>query len=296
MKITKIIKSYKKDNKKSHKSRSKKYKTKKNKKNIINLSHKLRGGTRTNNSGVLQESLFKNTVSNTEGLDIIRSKYSSELPLIVQQIENMVTNSDAVSAFKYEYNVPPTPDFERIFTSPYEWYVEKNEDFKKLSDTPGLKVPEFRCIITSMAKDLLLIQFLNKVPKPKISKLQNLEIVDNLSNSQYTERVTEIRSKGYELLKKLEALIRDGYIYQEFLRCLHDYVGFFSYDINNSPKIKDQCKYSMSSLLEFADKHIIIVPTFFQINYEKVINTMVAPIINFRLSNRRKKIHGNPLI
>ena len=37
----------------------------------------------------------------------------------------------------------------------------------------------------------------------------------------------------------------------------------------------------------------IIVPTFFQINYEWILNTMAAPIINFRLSNRRKKIHGN---
>ena len=145
-----------------------------------------------------------------------------------------------------------------------------------------------------MVKDLLLIQFLNKVPKPKLSnpsKLQNLETIDNLSNLKYTEIVTEIRSKAYELLKRFEKLIFDGYKYQEFLKLLHDYIGFFS-NMNN-PSKKKECDYSMRTLLEFADMPSIIVPTFFQINYEWILNTMAAPIINFRLSNRRKKIHGN---
>jgi len=206
----------------------------------------------------------------------------------------MVENSRDENAFRYEYNVPLTPEFEHIFTSPYEWYMGKNKDFKKLSDIPDLSVPEFECIITSMVKDLLLIQFLNKVPKPKLSnpsKLQNLETIDNLSNLKYTEIVTEIRSKAYELLKRFEKLIFDGYKYQEFLKLLHDYIGFFS-NMNN-PSKKKECDYSMRTLLEFADMPSIIVPTFFQINYEWILNTMAAPIINFRLSNRRKKIHGN---
>mgnify|MGYP007118489748 FL=1 len=67
------------------------------------------------------------------------------------------------------------------------------------------------------------------------SKLQNLETIDNLSNLKYTEIVTEIRSKAYELLKRFEKLIFDGYKYQEFLKLLHDYIGFFS-NMNNPSK------------------------------------------------------------
>ncbi len=163
------------------------------------------------------------------------------------------------------------------------------------SPYPVIKVPEYDFLVMGMVKDLLLVQCLKtmpvppkKQPKPVFHKSDNANErrSKGLSGAVITD---EIRANSLKLLKKFESLIAEGYLYTEFIECLIKYLLFFSIGrlIANSNDLRVSIQY-LESLTKTC---FIILPTFEQINFKKILNSCAAPVLKLRLPNTRIYAH-----
>ncbi len=163
------------------------------------------------------------------------------------------------------------------------------------SPYPVIKVPEYDFLVMGMVKDLLLVQFLRKMPKqknepsPQITSLNDLN--DRRAKLLQGSIITDkIRAKALTLLKEFESLIANGYLYTEFIECLRNYLLFFSLGehMMNTSKTRAVMEY----LRSLTNTCFIVLPTFEQINFFKTVNLCAAPVLNLRLANTRVNVHS----
>jgi hypothetical protein len=193
-----------------------------------------------------------------------------------------------------------------------EWYESKNPEYKPVNKV-AFNVPEFNFILAVMLKDLVLLSTIKKYPlrdskntvEPRISEEPYEQVTYNLP----TTATTASSINFDELFRKInsEVNMESGILYIKFLDILSDYITIFSLGILYSqldstfPKDAKDAKgdnkwselHKDIAILETIKKiPYIIYPSLIQISYDKVLYTIQAPVINFRLNNKRRFIHN----
>ena len=174
----------------------------------------------------------------------------------------------------------------------YDWYLTKNPEFKPVN-TEGLNilVPEFKFLIAVMAKDLLILQNTHQYPQKHKNNKNNSYTGYNKCDIQsldlFKKQEADI-SKSSIVLKLITKFITTNYLYLEFLVILRHYLSLFTIGELYTEGI---CEAQFEVIDKLMKTPYIIYPTVVQISYAKVIYTTQAPVINFRLSNNRKKLH-----
>lgn len=185
----------------------------------------------------------------------------------------------------------------------YDWYLTKNPEFKPVN-TEGLniQVPEFNFITAVMAKDLLILQHTKRYPQKHKNNTRSSE--EYTKESDRKEYACQIHSmdlfkkeednnfKSMSVLTLINDFINTGYLYLKFLVILRHYLSLFTTGELYSLEISQIC-IGFTEIDKLMDTPYIIYPTTLQLSYAKVIYTAQAPVINFRLSNNRKKIHDS---
>jgi len=174
----------------------------------------------------------------------------------------------------------------------YPWESSKLEQVSY----PVIKVEEYAFLVMGMVKDLLLLQFLSKMPKAphKVEKKSYNNLNARISKRLDGAKIpTDISQLAFKLLQLFEKLIKEGYVYAEFISCLSKYLLLFS--VGNSQAHTSLLRAVIDFLKSSLNTCFIIFPTFEQVNYKKVVNFCAAPVLNFRLSNHRLMIHGDEL-
>jgi hypothetical protein len=174
------------------------------------------------------------------------------------------------------------------------WYETKNPNYKKLSELPDLRIPEHEYTALYMINTILLLLSSGRFPKKKITNLSSNEALYGsnsfqLANSNITKN-PERQQNAKTLLIRLIDYINTGYIYQKFFNIVISYILFYS---TGRIELNEEDRKNLSRYLTLYDTFFIIYPTMSQINFTKVVLFMNAPVINFRCSNQRYKIHGN---
>ena len=235
---------------------------------------------------------IKELLSNVQNPASNGSKAVIDLPNVLGLMTELFRSKDEAKTFRYEYNVP-FPFANKILESPtsyYEWYVSKNKGFTNAAD---VLLPEYEPLVMGMCKDLCVIHFVNHMPKPRIEdkELSNNSPRAILFKKHLEERkLDSLRKKSLEILKEMNGLIGGGYKYENFVECLIKYLLFFSVGDGELPK---KTQNDMVLLLrKLGQSFFILLPTFYQINYYKVINSCAAPVLNFRITNSLVIVHG----
>jgi hypothetical protein len=157
-------------------------------------------------------------------------------------------------------------------------------------------VPEYEFLVMGMVKDLLLVQCLKKMPAPPKTQIKPVITEFDNANEVRSKKLTgavitdEIRDNALTLLKEFELLITGKYLYTEFIKCLKQYLLFFSIGrlMANSHDLRTLINY----LESLTNTCFIVLPTFEQINFKKVLNFCAAPVLNLRLPNTRIYAHS----
>uniref|UniRef100_A0A6C0HLG4 Uncharacterized protein n=1 Tax=viral metagenome TaxID=1070528 RepID=A0A6C0HLG4_9ZZZZ len=208
--------------------------------------------------------------------------------------------------------VPADPEFpEYNLDNLYEWYLTKNPGFLPISELENLQIPEFAFITAVMVKDLVILLQTCRFPK-KHKNNTNEKFARNRigrNSMKYFENTYKLNQKILnprneknnftqnlirniaELLHFIDNFIKEGYIYLDFLEILKSYILIFS-----SGKNVKQDEPEYDQILKHIDylknQPYILYPSTEQLDYNKIIFTMKAPFINFRLPNVRPYIHG----
>lgn len=200
-----------------------------------------------------------------------------------------------------------------------EWYNSKNPDYAIISsvnDNKGPEMPEFANLIACLSKDILLLMQTRKFPSKKDdNKSENSSgIFDIISDTYKPNPLKHIADKCYqysfnlekynltdsnistlrEFMSKINKLIIDGYTYNDFIYIMYNYLMIFSFGFLEEKDYEECAKaYEIEDFIERALKlRYIIYPTLKQLDYNMIIYFMQAPVINFRLSNKRNPIHS----
>lgn len=214
-------------------------------------------------------------------VDMLEGVQSEHKELIKAKLSELTKKSDIFLASKNLLNLRT-------------WYETKNPDYKKLSELPDLRIPEHEYTALYMINTILSLLSIGRFPKKKITNVSsNEELYGSnsfqLANSNITEN-PERQQNAKTLLIRLIDYINTGYIYQKFFNIVISYILFFS---TGRIELNEEDKKKLSRYLTLYDTFFIIYPTIGQINFTKVVLFMNAPVINFRCSNQRYRIHGN---
>lgn len=174
--------------------------------------------------------------------------------------------------------------------------LASNEENSTHKEYPVIKVPEYEFLIMGMVKDLLLIQFEEKMPQPKhkiIPKDVNNKDERNSKKLFTTPIREETRILALQLLTELDKFITSEYVYAEFIDLFCKFMVFMANGkiMPHAPKLRAMVAYFKSTL----NTCFIILPTFEQINFKKVINICAAPVLNLRVANTRIITHNAEL-
>ncbi len=206
--------------------------------------------------------------------------------------------------FTFRYKVP-FPYANEILDTPQsclDFYNQINKNFEPLTERTIIPcdyegVCRYEPLVMGMVKDLLVVCIiLDSLPKPshKLRDITNPNIAVNdrynllLLNDDALGDVAFL-AKALDCLKMFESLLTEtSYKYLDFIDCLAKYIELFTVG-HNEPV--DLCKTSLKLLENLKSSCFILLPTFVQINYTKVLNSCAAPIINFRLPKERHWVH-----
>uniref|UniRef100_A0A6C0HMJ4 Uncharacterized protein n=1 Tax=viral metagenome TaxID=1070528 RepID=A0A6C0HMJ4_9ZZZZ len=187
----------------------------------------------------------------------------------------------------------------------HEWYLTKNPNFLPISEA-NIHMPELAFITAIIVKDLVVLFKTCRFPKKHINNNGTLE--KNLKNApkqtinRFVDRYKVANKKlnnscksklNTEILKLLNFIntFIEEYKYLEFLIILKQYLLFFYQGTTEDQA--DGSTYILTNLdILVNTQPFIFYPSVEQINFTKVIYTMQAPFINFRLPNVRKLIHN----
>jgi hypothetical protein len=282
----------------------------KNKSQKIQKNQK--GGTREEIAKIIAE--IKDFVSKS---DTLRGLREETIDRIIGGI--LKSAPDGKSPFTYTYKIPASENYNAIFADPYGWYVRKNPNFLPIDQIPTLEVPEFMFIVHIMIKDLIVLCITQRMPQ--ILESEQKAYGRNENNSSRMPYKYHLRSQELaklepdsehmqEIVKKASKLIFDGvrvnnsgFNYSLFIEFLIGYSSLFSLgkdEIAEGDKtnvIADiqldwNCHESFSVVRKMLETPFILLPTMGQINYVKTLDLIKAPIVNFRLSNNRRILHG----
>lgn len=227
----------------------------------------------------------------------------------------------------------PDSGMNLILKNPYYWYINKNPMFKpmhlasiklpeaktliknmiknllifyiteippelnnkKVEESLYLKEQKVRTI--GKSKGLSKLNRLSNLKKTKSKK--SSESQNNSNRVKNTEKKTANNTENNAFLKSIkeliitclyniQLLIIGSYNYIEFINCIIEYITIFSGNI-----LDRECSQNIGMLEKLKNTPFIIFPTIYQINIKKVMKTLCAPILNFRLSNKIVLIHSN---
>jgi len=109
---------------------------------------------------------------------------------------------------------------------------------------------------------------------------------NNMKVKILSKRVSDDLSKYLnDLLAKINACILEDYKYSQILKIIITFVVILSENYNVEEKIEEL-------YANFLNIPHILFPTYRAINFQNVVLLISAPIINFRLSNRMRSVHG----
>lgn len=161
------------------------------------------------------------------------------------------------------------------------------EKFKNYEDTLLLELEQYKTELEKLKNSLNEKQEL----LDKIRDKKNEEVMKILKN-EYSKNVNDDFKGGLlDLLKKIEICILNNYIYNGengVYDILISFIDLISFDDDDEKKVSIREKFMKLHL----DTPFIVFPIYQQINFQNVLLFMSAPIINFRISNRRRKIHN----
>jgi hypothetical protein len=293
-----------------HKRKSKS-KSNSNSNNKKFLSKKQNGGAaanpsvRNNNSNIQRYIQNINTV--IEQLNTIKKHLNLHIP-------NLLGNNDTngrfnKKCFTFEYLVPD-PNFDYILSNPYEWYLTTTNQldssaFESIANK-NIFVPQYIAILMGMVKDLLLVLCMKRMPglnakdrelRPDITN--NGKHSSNGSNNNKISRdlstktlIEHLSNNAIELLKNIDTLIDYNVPYVLFTEIVFKYIMFFSMGVLQPDTTKfNPCSYLKQEYDKIVKSPYILLPSFKQIDFYKVIDLCKAPIVNFRLINTRRLIH-----
>lgn len=201
---------------------------------------------------------------------------SIKLPEAKTLIKNMVKNL----LIFYITEIPPELNNKKVEESLYL----KEQKVKTIGKSKGL----------SNLNRLHRLSNLKKTKSKKSNESQN-----NSNRVKNTEKKTANNTENNVFLKSIkeaiitclyniQLLIIGSYNYIEFINCIIEYITIFSGNI-----LDRECSQNIGMLEKLKNTPFIIFPTIYQINIKKVMKTLCAPILNFRLSNKIVLIHSN---
>jgi hypothetical protein len=193
----------------------------------------------------------------------------------------------------------------------YDWYIDKNPQFRNLSFV-NPQVPEYLFITAVMAKDLSLLHSSliyplkinndNELKFKSYHEVSNCgkkveKIYENFTKKMSIEESIKLRTNIESIFTYIESFInRNKNKYLDFIEILQNYITIFSYgDIyKNSIHCITKEGYTYMDIFEKSLKSpFMLYPTLMQLSYDKVVYTLQAPVINFRLTNKHETIHNN---
>lgn len=154
---------------------------------------------------------------------------------------------------------------EKLFEN---FYLRINPKFE-IMDTldPQPKIPEYKNLVANMLKDLHILKTTELYPDKttRLSKTTELE----------------------ELLKLLNDVITDGYLYIDVIRSVTYFMELF--DLASTEELKLDCE----SLREYYIKTpYIFFPSFYMLDFYKINILIGVPVINFLISNHNIEVHS----
>ena len=201
---------------------------------------------------------------------------SIKLPEAKTLITNMVKNL----LIFYITEIPPELNNKKVEESLYL----KDQKVRTIGKSRGL----------SNLNRLHRLSNLKKTKSKKSNESQNnsnsvknteKKIANNTENNAFLKSIKE---SIITCLYKIQLLIIGSYNYIEFINCIIEYITIFSGNI-----LDRECSQNIGMLEKLKNTPFIIFPTIYQINIKKVMKTLCAPILNFRLSNKIVLIHSN---
>jgi hypothetical protein len=229
-----------------------------------------------------------------------------QLPNVLKLMEELSFKVTSKNPFTYQYMVP-FAFANTILKTPksyLDWYKEKNPTFGPIQDT--LTVTEYEPLVVEMCKDLLILYFTLTLIGYDQEGL-NKTVENNNASRKSIKLGEEKRAQILKIIQNIDRLIREGYLYVFFIKeCMTPYILLFSnksikpmeslqeelirYKTEKSDNETNGLLYYIAGLL---DSPFIILPTFYQINYIKVINSVSAPVLNFRMTNTKVSVHNS---
>ena len=264
---------------------SKKQTKRKNKKSLKSFKIIQKGGIVTNKDVFMKISkktmatiIFDTSFPNCF---LLITEFSQSPEQLQPRVKIDGTRLEPVDFWSYESKIKATPDFERIFEDPLDWYQHKNPNYEPLNNIE-IRVPEFKFIIAKIIKDLLVSLYLDRMPQLLETNGKKYPIDD-----VGVHKLLEIQMlKIYEILRKIEQNIIYGYLYIQFIEYLCSYTYLYNFFD------QEKCTRNLLLLEKTLRTPFIILPTLVQINFKKVINLIRAPLLNFRLSNNQQYVHN----
>ena len=185
---------------------------------------------------------------------------------------------------------PPTPE-----TSYLEWYKKYNPNFlpigqlspDKLQFTvkiKGVEIPIFETLIAQVCRDAC---FMILTGKKNMDNRYRNQISIHTKNQNIFNNFTSKHDQLKVLLNKCNLCYTTNN-YLNVIDMLSDYIDI----VSTSGFAGDHRKFAKETLEKSKHLPYILYPTYTQISYKSIVLLSTAPIINFRLTNRRRTIHN----
>jgi hypothetical protein len=219
----------------------------------------------------------------------------------VRNILNIDNNFlEYMSKFKYVSRTS-SDNFFKENINLLSWYKRKNPDFKNISKI-NLQMPEFNILLQTICLFLSKIMYDNKFPGKRIMSNYPTEnnniayLKNNSSYKLYNKKPNDIEVQ--EIIKILENIEKLGEsrdyklitnVYLHFIKLVSGLYDEDYLDIHyQEGKI---CNDFAIFINKMFDTPFIFYPTFNQLDYKYVLNTLSAPIVNFLISYTRFYSH-----
>ena len=279
------------------------------------LSKKQNGGaarnanpSNTNNNSTIEQYITCiNDKIDSMKLDEIKKALTTNLPnLLGINDSNGKLNK---KCFTFEYIVPDK-NLDNLLLDPYKWYLDTTNQYtsntfvKSILDK-NINVPQYINIVIGMVKDLLLVLCMKRMPglnkkdieqHPYLNNNKNPSFQGNenkiskeLKNKQLADN-DDLSKNAEKLLNDIELLIKAKIPYKKFTEIVFQYIVFFSSGVLE-PIQNEICEDVKTTYDCIVKSPYILLPSFKQIDFKKVIDSCKAPIVNFRLINTRRVIH-----
>jgi hypothetical protein len=244
-------------------------------------------------------------------LGIKRFCFKNGLLYIFELMEKLSTIKKSKNPFTFRYKIA-FPLADKIFETPetcLAWYEKINPGFTPVTDKTMIPlddygVCDYEPLIMRMVKDLLMVcLILNKLPYPshKLREVSEFTGANNLANRELFKedslKNSKFLKKALECLRCFNSLLSSRqYKYLKFIDCLSMYIQLFTVGSAEPDKTNPQLNEGLTILENLKSTCFILLPTFVQINYTKVLNSCAAPVLNFRLSKERTYVHNEDRI